>query len=154
MKFTVLAKPVIQKSVSGTAQNPDIFFQNREAANPFHEDVPHIVAANMKKVANLTGRPYNLFDYVGHPEAERVIVAMGSACETIEGARVPAHVARGPGRAEPLGPPPTASMVPGGATVNDAFAEKRGRSRPLRPPALLLRCRGSAPFTSPRPAAR
>jgi pyruvate-ferredoxin/flavodoxin oxidoreductase len=71
-------------NLRGTAQNPDIFFQNREAANPFHEDVPHIVAANMKKVANLTGRPYNLFDYVGHPEAERVIVAMGSACETIE----------------------------------------------------------------------
>jgi pyruvate-ferredoxin/flavodoxin oxidoreductase len=70
--------------VRGTAQNPDIYFQNREAQNPFYEEVPEIVLANMRKVGNMFGRPYNLFDYVGHPEAERVIIAMGSACETIE----------------------------------------------------------------------
>ena len=68
----------------GTAQNPDIYFQNREAANPYYEKVPAIVDDYMKKVSNLTGRNYNLFDYVGHPEAEHIIVAMGSSCETIE----------------------------------------------------------------------
>ncbi|MCD6334587.1 MAG: pyruvate:ferredoxin (flavodoxin) oxidoreductase [Candidatus Latescibacteria bacterium] len=68
----------------GTAQNPDIYFQGKEAANLFYLKVPAIVADAMKKVGDLTGRPYHLFDYVGHPEAERVIVAMGSSCETIE----------------------------------------------------------------------
>jgi len=68
----------------GTNQNPDIFFQNREACNPFYEELPGIVEDSMDKVARITGRRYNLFDYVGHPEAERVIVAMGSGCEAIE----------------------------------------------------------------------
>ena len=68
----------------GTAQNPDIYFQNREAANPYYLEVPGIVADYMQKVSNLTGRNYNLFDYVGDPEAEHIVVAMGSSCETIE----------------------------------------------------------------------
>jgi pyruvate-ferredoxin/flavodoxin oxidoreductase len=68
----------------GTAQNPDIYFQGREAANLYYQKVPAIVAANMKQVAALTGRRYKLFDYVGHPKAEQVIIALGSACETIE----------------------------------------------------------------------
>ncbi len=70
--------------IRGTAQNPDIYFQGREAANLFYEDVPNIVADYMDKVAELTGRRYRLFDYVGHPEAERVVIAMGSGCEAIE----------------------------------------------------------------------
>ncbi|MGI6751245.1 MAG: pyruvate:ferredoxin (flavodoxin) oxidoreductase [Anaerovoracaceae bacterium] len=70
--------------VRGTAQNPDIFFQAREAANKFYEAVPGIVADYMVKIKEATGREYNLFDYVGHPEAENIIVAMGSVCETIE----------------------------------------------------------------------
>ena len=70
--------------IRGTAQNPDIFFQNREAANLYYEAVPAIVLENMKKVAAITGRKYKLFDYVGHPEADRIIIAMGSACEVIE----------------------------------------------------------------------
>ncbi|GAB6097851.1 pyruvate:ferredoxin (flavodoxin) oxidoreductase [Desulfatiferula olefinivorans] len=70
--------------IRGTAQNPDIYFQGREAANMYHEEVPHIVLESMEKVAKLTGRAYKLFDYVGHPEADRVIVAMGSGCEAIE----------------------------------------------------------------------
>jgi pyruvate-ferredoxin/flavodoxin oxidoreductase len=70
--------------IRGTAQNPDIYFQGREACNPFYEKVPSVVAGCMKKVGQLTGRPYNLFDYAGHPQAERVIVAMGSSCETID----------------------------------------------------------------------
>ncbi|MDM8518171.1 pyruvate:ferredoxin (flavodoxin) oxidoreductase, partial [Desulfobacterales bacterium HSG16] len=68
----------------GTAQNPDIYFQGREAANTYYEKVPQIVADYMKKVSALTGRPYKLFDYVGDPQADRVVVSMGSSCETFE----------------------------------------------------------------------
>ena len=68
----------------GTAQNPDIYFQGKEAANPFYLKVPGIVKDYMKKVSDLTGRSYNLFDYVGAKDADRVIIAMGSSCETIE----------------------------------------------------------------------
>ena len=68
----------------GSAQNPDIYFQGREAANPFYQKVPGIVKEYMKKVADLTGRTYNLFDYVGAPDADRMVIAMGSSCEAIE----------------------------------------------------------------------
>ncbi len=68
----------------GTAQNPDIYFQGREASNKYLAAVPGIVAATMEKVSKLTGRSYKLFDYVGAPDAERVIIAMGSGVETIE----------------------------------------------------------------------
>ncbi len=68
----------------GTAQNPDIYFQGREAANSYYLKIPGIVKESMKKVSELTGREYNLFDYVGDPEADRVIIAMGSGCEAIE----------------------------------------------------------------------
>jgi len=68
----------------GTAQNPDIYFQGREAANSYYIKIPAIVNEYMKKVGNLTGREYNLFDYVGDPQADKVIVAMGSGCEAIE----------------------------------------------------------------------
>ncbi|MHC1710751.1 MAG: pyruvate:ferredoxin (flavodoxin) oxidoreductase [Solidesulfovibrio sp.] len=68
----------------GTAQNPDIFFQGRERSNPYYQVLPGIVAAMMDKVSALTGRPYKLFDYVGAPDATRVIVSMGSSCEAIE----------------------------------------------------------------------
>jgi pyruvate-ferredoxin/flavodoxin oxidoreductase len=62
----------------GTAQNPDVFFQAREAANPFYDAVPGIVQAEMGKLAELTGRHYHLFDYHGAADAERVVVMMGS----------------------------------------------------------------------------
>ncbi len=68
----------------GTAQNPDVFFQAREAANGFHIDCPGHVRDAMDRFATLTGRRYGLFDYVGHPQAERVIVLMGSGAETVE----------------------------------------------------------------------
>jgi pyruvate-ferredoxin/flavodoxin oxidoreductase len=68
----------------GTAQNPDIFFQGRERSNPYYQVLPGIVSAMMDKVSALTGRPYKLFDYVGAPDATRVIVSMGSSCEAIE----------------------------------------------------------------------
>ncbi len=70
--------------IRGTAQNPDIYFQNCEACNLYYDAVPGIVLENMKKVESITGRKYRLFDYVGHPEAERVIISMGSSCEVIE----------------------------------------------------------------------
>ncbi|HIU18800.1 MAG TPA: pyruvate:ferredoxin (flavodoxin) oxidoreductase [Candidatus Limiplasma stercoravium] len=69
---------------AGTAQNPDIYFQNREAANKFYNATPDIVEEVMAKVSKLVGREYKLFQYVGAPDADRVIVAMGSGCETIE----------------------------------------------------------------------
>jgi pyruvate-ferredoxin/flavodoxin oxidoreductase len=68
----------------GTSQSPDIYFQSREAANRYYEAVPGIVAEVMKEISKLTGRSYNLFDYVGPADAENVIVAMGSACDVIE----------------------------------------------------------------------
>ena len=68
----------------GTAQNPDIYFQNREASNPYYDAVPSIVVDAMKRVASITGRSYKPFDYYGDPEADRVIVAMGSSCDVIE----------------------------------------------------------------------
>ncbi len=66
---------------SGTAQNPDVYFQNREAANPYYLAVPGIVEACMKQVKRLTGRSYRLFDYVGAPDAEDVMIIMGSGAE-------------------------------------------------------------------------
>lgn len=66
----------------GTAQNPDVFFQARETVNPFYAACPDIVQNNMDKFAKLIGRQYHLFDYVGAPDAERVIVMMGSGAET------------------------------------------------------------------------
>ncbi len=73
-------RPVIR----GTAQNPDVFFQARETVNPYYLATPAIVQNAMDKLAGLVGRQYHLFDYVGAPDAERVIVLMGSGCETAE----------------------------------------------------------------------
>ncbi len=70
--------------VRGTAQNPDIYFQGREASNRFYDKVPGIVEDYMKRYEKLTGRKYRPFDYFGAHDAEYVIVAMGSVCETIE----------------------------------------------------------------------
>jgi pyruvate-ferredoxin/flavodoxin oxidoreductase len=73
-------RPVIR----GTAQNPDVYFQARETVNSFYEACPRLVQAAMDDFAQLTGHAYRLFDYHGHPEAERVIVLMGSGCETVQ----------------------------------------------------------------------
>ena len=69
---------------AGTAQNPDIYFQGREAANKRYLEIPGIVQDYMDKVGELTGRRYHLFDYVGAPDAERVIVIMGSGADVVE----------------------------------------------------------------------
>lgn len=70
--------------IRGTAQNPNIFFQTREASNRHFEAVPAVVEHYMHEINKLTGRDYQLFNYVGCPDAEHIIVAMGSVCETIE----------------------------------------------------------------------
>ena len=69
-------------AIRGTAQNPDVFFQSRETINPFYEKLPAIVQKAMDRFAELTGRSYHLFDYVGASDAEHVIVIMGSGAET------------------------------------------------------------------------
>ncbi len=68
----------------GTAQNPDIFFQAREACNPFYDALPEIIESYMGAINKLTGRNYQPFNYYGDSDAERVIICMGSACEAIE----------------------------------------------------------------------
>ena len=70
--------------IRGTAQNPDVFFQAREAANVYYHKLPGIVKETMKEFGELTGRHYNLYDYYGHPEAERVVVLMGSGIGAVE----------------------------------------------------------------------
>ena len=78
----------------GTAQNPDVFFQAREACNSFYDACPNIVQAEMNKLGARTGRNYKLFDYDGAPDAERVIVVMGSGALTVR-ETVKVLVARG-----------------------------------------------------------
>lgn len=68
----------------GTAQNPDVFFQNKEASNPYYDKVFDIVADTMKEVEGITGRKYQPFDYIGNPNAKKVIVMMGSGGECVE----------------------------------------------------------------------
>ena len=69
--------------IAGTAQNPDVYFQGREAANKFYLATPDIVQEAMNKFAKLVGRQYHLFDYVGAADAEKVIIIMGSGAETV-----------------------------------------------------------------------
>ncbi len=70
--------------IRGTAQNPDVYFQGWEARNPFYTKCAEIVAANMEKFGKLTGRYYKPYQYVGAPDAEKVVVMMGSGAETTE----------------------------------------------------------------------
>jgi pyruvate-ferredoxin/flavodoxin oxidoreductase len=83
-------RPVLR----GTAQNPDVFFQAREAANGFYDACPAIVEKMMKRFGDITGRHYKLFEYAGAPDAERLIVIMGSGAETVH-ETVDAMTARG-----------------------------------------------------------
>ncbi|MGE5300154.1 MAG: pyruvate:ferredoxin (flavodoxin) oxidoreductase, partial [Acidobacteriota bacterium] len=71
-------------AIRGTAQNPDVYFQGRETVNTFYNAVPEIVQKAMDRFARIAGRQYNLFDYYGVADAERVIVVMGSASETVQ----------------------------------------------------------------------
>ncbi len=81
-------------SIRGTAQNPDVYFQGREAVNPYYLKVPAIVQKAMDKYAKLTGRQYKLYEYVGAKDADRVVILMGSGCDTVE-ETVEALVAKG-----------------------------------------------------------
>ncbi len=83
-KFRARGANPERPELRGTAQNPDIYFQGREAANPYYLKVPGIVDDYMQQVGDLTGRSYRLFDYVGDPDAENVVISMGSSCETID----------------------------------------------------------------------
>ena len=71
-------------SIRGTAQNPDVFFQSREAGNRFYDNLPGIVTKMMDKFAELTGRKYSLYEYYGHPEPEKIIIIMGSGSNTVQ----------------------------------------------------------------------
>ncbi len=68
--------------IRGTAQNPDVYFQGRETVNKYYNATPGIIQKHMDKLAKLTGRQYKLFDYVGAPDAENIIIIMGSGAET------------------------------------------------------------------------
>jgi len=68
----------------GSSQNPDVYFQGRETVNKYYDAIPEIVQKQMDKFAKLTGRQYKLYDYIGHPEAEKVIVIMGSGAEAVD----------------------------------------------------------------------
>jgi pyruvate-ferredoxin/flavodoxin oxidoreductase len=68
----------------GTAQNPDIYFQTRESVNRFYEDIPEVVESYMAEITKLTGREYHCFDYYGAPDADRVIITMGSSTDVVE----------------------------------------------------------------------
>ncbi len=83
-RFRARALKPENPTVKVAAQNPDVYFQGRETSNKYYDAIPEIVQEYMDKLAAKFGRQYNLFDYVGAPDAEKVIVAMGSACDTIE----------------------------------------------------------------------
>ena len=83
-KFRARALKPEAPYIKVAAQNPDVYFQGRETCNKYYDAIPEIVQDYMDKVAAKIGRKYNLFDYVGAPDAEKVIIAMGSACDTID----------------------------------------------------------------------
>ncbi|MDD3920753.1 MAG: pyruvate:ferredoxin (flavodoxin) oxidoreductase [Eubacteriales bacterium] len=83
-KFRARALNPEHPHMGGTAQNPDIYFQGREASNKYYNAVPGIVEHYMEEVSKLTGRSYHLFDYVGAPDADKVIIIMGSGADVCE----------------------------------------------------------------------
>ena len=70
-------------TIKGTSQNPDVFFQSRETINNYYQATPDIVQKHMDRFASIVGRRYRLFDYIGHPQAERVVVIMGTGAEVV-----------------------------------------------------------------------
>ena len=83
-EFRARARNPEHPGTRGTAQNPDIYFQTREAANKFYDAVPDMVADAMKRISEITGRTYKPFTYYGAADAERIVVAMGSVTETLK----------------------------------------------------------------------
>jgi len=82
--FRAMAMNPEHPTVRGVVQNPDIYYQSQFAAKPYYDALPGIVVDSMAKVAKISGRKYRPFDYVGHPEADTVIILMGSGCEAAE----------------------------------------------------------------------
>ena len=114
--------------VRGTAQNPDVFFQGREASNPFHRAVPGIVEQVMDELAERTGRRYGLVDYHGAPDADRVVDRHGLRCGRGGGDGRCAHRGRRAGRdgADPPLPPVPGRAAPRGPAV-DGAGDRRAR---------------------------
>ena len=110
-------RPVLR----GTAQNPDVFFQAREACNPYYDACAGIVAETMAKFAARIGREYHLFDYVGAPDAEEVIILMGSGCDPVH-ETVDYLNARGAKLGVLEGPPVPAVL---GASISSARCRRR-----------------------------
>ena len=115
--------------IRGTAQNPDVYFQGRETANPYYAACPELVQQSMDKFAALTGRSYHLFDYVGSPDAERVVVLMGSGTDTAQETVEALVGTRRKGRRREGSPVPA---VLGGSLRQSAArrGEKHRRARP------------------------
>ncbi len=109
--------------VRGTAQNPDVYFQARETVNPFYARTPEVVQDAMDRLGERTGRNYRLVDYSGHPEAERVLVVMGSAGET---ARETVAFLAGAGRAGRGGAAQAVPAVPGAGACAGAASRPCG----------------------------
>ncbi|MBO6103455.1 MAG: pyruvate:ferredoxin (flavodoxin) oxidoreductase [Opitutales bacterium] len=84
LEFRARALSPERPFIKGTAQNPDVYFQGQEARNKFYTNCVSIVQENMDKFAKLTGRQYKVYEYVGAPDAEHVVVAMGSGVQTLE----------------------------------------------------------------------
>lgn len=85
-QFRARAMDPLHPQARGTCQDPDVYFQNREAPNRFYDALPNIVQEKMDVIAQVTGRSYHLFDYVGAPDAEHVAVALCSACDVLDAA--------------------------------------------------------------------
>ena len=113
--------------IRGTAQNPDVYFQARETVNPFYARVPDAVEEAMARLADRTGRRYHVVDYAGHPEADRVLVIMGSGGETARETVAALRRARRTGRCRPGAPVPP---VPGSGARRRAAADRAARRRP------------------------
>ena len=111
--------------IRGTAQNPDVYFQARETVNPFYARVPDVVEDAMARLAERTGRRYHVVDYTGHPEAERVLVVMGSGGETVRETVACAQRAR---RACRRGAGAAVPAVPGAGARRGAARERAPRS--------------------------
>ena len=149
--------------VRGTAQNPDVYFQARETVNPFYASVPAAVQTAMSALASLTGREYSLMSYHGHPQAERVIVIMGSGAETA--AATAGYLA---GRGQRVGvvqvrlfrPFPAAALLdalPATATriaVLDRTKEPGSLGEPLFLDVLAALAEACSPSSSPGPGRR
>ena len=134
--------------IRGTAQNPDVYFQARETVNPFYARVPGVVEDLMARLGERTGRKMHIVDYTGHPEAQRVLVVMGSGAETVV-QTVAALVERGErvGRGAGAAVPPISHQsAPRGAAGDGAHGRRSGPhqgARVDRRAVVSGRCRGA-----------